>query len=56
MIPVLEGKANLVVVAPEWHGLDEFVKGNYWNDELYIDEDKERILKNYDSKSNNHHI
>ena len=40
LIPVLEGKANLVVVAPEWHGLDEFVKGNYWNDELYIDEDK----------------
>ena len=48
----MDGKANLVVVAPEWHGLEEFVKGNYWNDELYIDEDKVRILETVESTFN----
>ena len=48
---MLDGKANLVVVAPEWHGLEEFVKGNYWNDELYIDEDKDRMRKTLFSQS-----
>ena len=48
----MDGKANLVVVAPEWHGLEEFVKGNYWNDELYIDEDKVRILETIKSTFN----
>ena len=40
LLPALEGKANVIVVAPEWLGLDEFVAGNYWNDDLYIDENK----------------
>lgn len=40
LVPILADKVNLVVVAPEWHGYDEFVKGAYWGDELYIDEDK----------------
>merc|ERR1712106_1035713 len=27
LVPILADKVNLVVVAPEWHGYDDFVKG-----------------------------
>lgn len=40
LIPVIGERANLIVVAPEWLGLEEFVKGSYWNENLYIDEEK----------------
>ena len=41
LVPILADKVNLVVVAPEWHGYDDFVKGAYLGDiEMYIDEDK----------------
>merc|ERR1711892_1309598 len=41
LVPILADKVNLVVVAPEWYGYDDFVKGAYLGDiEMYIDGDK----------------
>ena len=32
--------ANVIAIAPEFLGHEEFVSGKYWPDEIYIDETK----------------
>ena len=40
MIPIIGDKANVVAIAPEWLGSEDFVKNNYWTDELYVEDTK----------------
>jgi len=40
MIPIIGDKANVVAIAPEWLGSEDFVANNYWTDELYVEETK----------------
>jgi len=41
IIPIVGDRAHVIAIAPEWLGLEEFQKGNYWNDNLFVEETKQ---------------
>merc|ERR1711973_91235 len=41
IIPIVSDRANVVAVAPEFLGHEEFTEGKYWPQDIYIDEKKE---------------
>jgi len=41
IIPVVGDRANVVAIAPEFFGHEEFTQGGYWPKEIYVDEKKE---------------